>query len=666
MLPDLNTTAAAIALAGAGTAVKEVIKTFVTPKLNEVFKQQAANRDLIEHAFVNKLEAYLVRTYEKHFYLSTIVFGGNARKLDDLYVPLTLVREGSPPASFLIDEYPKQLIATQKRILITDSAGMGKSTLSKYLFLECIRTNASIPIFIELRRLRSDRTILDAMYEDLRELDKDMNEEFILKLITRGDFIFFLDGYDEIASDDRDTIVAGIQSFINKAPKNYFVLTSRPDDSLTAFANFRRFTIRALTQEEAFTLIRKYDENGALSEELIKKLADPALQPIHEFLTNPLLTSLLYKAYEYKATIPYKKHTFYRQVYDALFERHDLTKDGGFVRKKMCELDTEDFHRLLRALGYRTMKMGQIEYDKDQLLELIRTARVMCPDLQVRESAVLDDLLATVPLFLCEGNSYRWAHKSLQDYFAANFLWVDAGPNQAAILEAMGKSPRNRSYVNMLDLYYDMDRTGFRHHITYPLIKDFLRYYESSYTKIDRAIISQIDIHKRKLVTFCYAALIVPYRLYKRPVMGDPNPLPALNPIYTKLAFPPKGALLSSISVPDGRGVSVSMARFPRAVLVELLATKGDPIIGLFGGNAFTATLASSMRARRNYRLRSPTIVDDNPNSALNTRAKFAETTALVQARAHVFDLDRCIEAKRTIEAEITARASGADLLTNL
>ena len=124
---------------------------------------------------------------------------------------------------------------------------------------------------------------------------------------------------------------------------------------------------------------------------------------------------LLYKAYSYKPTIPFKKHIFYRQVYDALFESHDLTKGGAFVREKHSVLDIEDFHRVMRALGFMSVKSGKVEYDKDEILKLIRRSKDMCPGINFSPAKLLKDLDLTVPLLCREGQYYRWAHKSLQD-----------------------------------------------------------------------------------------------------------------------------------------------------------------------------------------------------------------------------------------------------------
>src|SRR5262249_41244255 len=158
---------------------------------------------------------------------------------------------------------------------------------------------------------------------------------------------------------------------IAKSGKNHYIMTSRPESALASFSSFAGFQMQPLRITEAFELIRKYDDSGELAEQLISKIQGETLHNIREFLTNPFLVSLLYKSYDYKPTIPFKKHIFYRQVYDSLFESHDLSKDGGYIRPKHSKLDIEDFHRILRSLGFITVKLGKVEYEKDEILNLI-------------------------------------------------------------------------------------------------------------------------------------------------------------------------------------------------------------------------------------------------------------------------------------------------------
>ena len=151
-------------------------------------------------------------------------------------------------------------------------------------------------------------------------MTKDFNPQLLLEFIKTGGFVFFLDGYDEISLDERSAVTANIQDFISKASNNIFFLTSRPEQALASFGDFQVFSINSLTKKEAYELLRRYDKQGNTSKQLIDELKTGQYEMINEFLKNPLLVSLLFAAFDYKHTIPLKKHIFYRQVYDAYFD----------------------------------------------------------------------------------------------------------------------------------------------------------------------------------------------------------------------------------------------------------------------------------------------------------------------------------------------------------
>jgi hypothetical protein len=54
-------------------------------------------------------------------------------------------------------------------------------------------------------------------------------------------------------------------------------------------------------------------------------------------------------SYGQSASIPNKISVFYNQAYEALFERHDVLKDG-FRRKRLTPLDIQDFARVFAVL----------------------------------------------------------------------------------------------------------------------------------------------------------------------------------------------------------------------------------------------------------------------------------------------------------------------------
>lgn len=91
---------------------------------------------------------------------------------------------------------------------------MGKSTLSKFLFLEVVENGHGIPIYIELRRLSKKNPLMSEIITQLRGLNDQFEEFLVIELFKRGDFIFFLDGFDEVSSANRDDVVNDLKNFI--------------------------------------------------------------------------------------------------------------------------------------------------------------------------------------------------------------------------------------------------------------------------------------------------------------------------------------------------------------------------------------------------------------------------------------------------------------------
>jgi predicted NACHT family NTPase len=404
--------------------VTAITNVFVKPKIVELAKTLDIKKKNFEHIIENKFNQYLIKSYEKYSIINTIVFHNQQKLLKELYIPLAI--ENTDNNKFEIENFDDDCIPFFQRILITDTAGMGKSTILKRLFLSIVDEEKGIPVLIELRRLSKTKDIIDEIIEQLSTITEIPDKKFVLQLIQKGDFIFLLDGFDEIPLENRKIITKQIQTFVNKAGNNFFVMTSRPETALSSFDDFKEFQIIPLIKEQAFTLLKKYDNAGVLAPLLIKKLKEKQYENIDEFLTNPLLVSLLFAAFEHKQTIPLKKHIFYRQVFDALFESHDLTKGDSFIREKFSKLDIDEFHKVLRHLGYNCLINSKIEFTKDEILNLITEAKDFSAELQFKESDFLKDLINTVPLFTIDGIYYKWSHKSLQEYFAAQFIFLDS------------------------------------------------------------------------------------------------------------------------------------------------------------------------------------------------------------------------------------------------
>lgn len=448
--------------------ITTLLDTLLKPKLEKIKFQNNLNENEVKN-IVDSFQEYLNRGYNTHLLMNTIVFRNNPIDMYELYCPLTIENESE---TILVDNFPNDFINKYKKIVITDDAGMGKSTLLKWMFVNCIHFKKKIPIFIELRKLSNNNKVIQQIFSELNNLDEKVNEGLVFNMLKEGDFVFFFDGYDEVPSQSKSEVTDDLKKFISRAGNNNFILTSRPQSTIGTFVDFNEFKIKPLEIEEAFSLIKKYDRSKLYSEKLISLISDKSnLTDLNEFLTNPLMISLLYKGYEYKQTIPFKKNLFYRQVYDALYEEHDIFKDGGFERTKSSMLDSDKFHIILRALGYLTFRLGKIEYSRDEITEYIRKAKHLT-GIDFTINNFLSDLISNVPLFYKDGLLYRWKHKSLQDYFAAQFICIDTKGKQNEILINLYKSNNIHNHLNILDLCYDIDYKSFKKTIVLDILTE--------------------------------------------------------------------------------------------------------------------------------------------------------------------------------------------------
>lgn len=473
---------------GANSAVEKFIK----PKWVKFKKEKALKSKLLEERPEVFCE-YLVRSYEKHCYLKTVVFSNSKKMLKDLYVPLSIKEyqfvQEKGESFVIIDDVCERFL--HEKVLIVDTAGMGKTTIMKYLFLEAIVQGMGIPIFIELRSLSAKQGIIQKILEEIKEIqDEFFDEEILGALIKEGDFIFFFDGYDEIPVQEKEEVSKGLANFISKAGTgNTFFMSSRNEGGLVDFADFQRYEIEPLGLEDAVALIAKYGGDDEVAQGLINELRNSNNEMLKDFLGNSLLVSLLYRAYDYRKSIPQNKGAFYRQVYDALFLEHDLSKGARYYREKSCGLRCDDFHKMLRIIGFKSFfKAQKVSYGKDELLNLIDDCRKKSNLKEFGATAFLEDLLQAVPLFHQDGVAYKWAHKSFQEYFAACYICFDMGGQKEAILEKMADSKQYEKYDNLLDLCYDLDESTMQRVLFLKVLTRLERKYEQLYERFGNEI----------------------------------------------------------------------------------------------------------------------------------------------------------------------------------
>lgn len=601
--------------------------------------------------YENKFQDYLLKTIEKCSVMNTLIFPNQQIQIEEIYQPLTLIDNNlKQQEKIKIVSFPKELFDKYNKVLISDSGGMGKSTLSRYICLQTIKENRAIPIFIELRKISSQNTIIDELLKQLNSIDKIFDKDFVFKLLKLGEFLIILDGFDEIANDEKESVTQDIKDFVFNCNKNYFLLTSRPEGAISTFGDFKITNIKGLRNPEAFELLQRFDKLGGanICQSLISEIKGVNSQ-VKEFLVNPFLVSLLYKTYAFKRDIPSRKSTFYNEVYTALFQAHDLSKDS-YKRDKNSKLDIQDFRLVLREFANLTAKTGEIEYEHQKAIQYISECKQKLSFLNFKEVSYVEDLLTTVPIFTDEGNYIKWSHKSFQDYFAAEYITYHA--KKGLIINHLIEKDV-RKYQNIIDLVIELDPNLIRHYVLPRLLKDLITHFDNSF-QFDN--IPETELAIRRMITFDSTFWI------NKVVITEDKEID-----YGLDEFERVQELIEKeynekyeAATMYGEGYMVAYKTTNRAIFIQLLGNKS------FLGKSILNSRLRNTPSIELLNTKPAAVLDDDSNSYFNIEKNFSDfNKALTNTFRHrlgqnrypfIPGIDHCKKLLATIEQEIVSQ----------
>lgn len=594
--------------------IAPVIATFVKTKFEDQWKEYFQAGRQADSAVQQRLVArYLARKYKEHDQIINVAFNGEPQSLIPVYEPLTLTSTSDDADYCRVDRFPAKFLEIRQNILVMDTAGMGKSTLTKYLFVKCVDDSDDskelMPVLVELRKLRTGDSITSIIAEQFDSIETKFDQKLLHTMIEKGGMLFLLDGYDEIPQDARETATSALRTFISQAGsplsgRNYFVLSSREEPAISLLPGFYTYRINSLKKDEAFSLIRRYGSARGpkgikVAEQLIEEMSSGTrMQSVASFLENPLLVSLLFFSFAITPSLPDRKSTFYGTVFEALFMRHDLEKLESFIREKKSGLEKDDFHAAMRALGFVSFKHGT-EYDRSTLLKLIAEAQKKYVGRPFQPSDLLDDLVRAVPLFTREGEQYRWSHKSVQEYFVAEYICRDAKDTRAILLRMAGTEVRGQ-YENIFEFVYDLDKKAFRESIAYNIAKDFLTYWESSHSAIEQNV-SKMVADFWRVACFAYRHYYVPSTsLNSVNFPSSENPFEDVTLLINRDS-PSSESLILSVN-PNPFSVLALKAKSESSIL-RVLQAKNDPVTKeLITKLSHTQELISDVEGEKKFR----------------------------------------------------------------
>ncbi len=378
--------------------------------------------DEIKQFIGTDIKNYLTKQKENYSHVKTLLRGNTPTFLYEIYYPLKL-KSGK---KIISTDSISNIFDDNNYITIIGDAGSGKSTLIKHLFLNSISEKYKIPLLIELRYLNNNSVDLEEYVKKIIDKNKiSVNLDIMERYLSKGKFVFFLDGYDELDSKTKESATKQLNEFIKKYDKNNYILTSRPYSDIEHFPLFHNLYMKdlSLTDGEIKGFIYKQlNSEKELADKIIKSIEQGKLKYIKSFLKNPLLLTLYILTFQSYASIPDKKYIFYRRVINALFSEHDSKTKLGFVREKLCGLNQEEFENILKVFSFISYFDGRISFDYDYVTSTLKTIKSKYKNINFDNNKFIVDLKSSIALWVEDNGVMSFAHRSLQEYFAALFI----------------------------------------------------------------------------------------------------------------------------------------------------------------------------------------------------------------------------------------------------
>ena len=413
---------------------------------------------------------YLAKSKEKYSKIKTLLYRTEPKYIYDFFEYPTLKKNR---AENIDSKDVNNLLKISNFLIVQGGGGIGKSTFMKHLFINELKKEDLIPIFIELKdinNLKEDYTISDLIFNRLYNFSDEFDKKYLDYALKSGCFLFLLDGYDEIVTEKQTVFFDKLTAYADKYSNNHFIISSRP---YSAFVEFQRFTILSickLSKNQAISLIKKIDYDEAIKNKFLKDLKATLYNKYTSFASNPLLLNIMLLTYDNYACIPGKLHLFYENAFDTLYQKHDATK-GAYKRELRSKLQYDNFKQIFSYFCFISYNQGKIEFTKDEIVELLK--KIQKFGLQFDIDCYIYDLVNAICMLYMDGVNYRFTHRSFQEYFSAIFLKELTDENMQKIaLDLIKKDLYRATNDNVFSMLFDMAQERFEQNILVPLLDE--------------------------------------------------------------------------------------------------------------------------------------------------------------------------------------------------
>lgn len=419
----------------------------------------------IEHS-LSKLSERLTEVVK----VKTIYKGDSSIDLHEFYVP-TRVRNVSRRINSITD-------IDIENIVLEGTVGQGKSIFMRYLTYKEAKKGDRIPIFFELRKLEENQSLEEAISATISEWIPLFSKDKFSKLAESGDLVLFLDGFDEVRSDDLKALLNEIESWHKRYPKMQLIISSRPQSDIQKMNIFSVRELAPYTYPEQEALIDKLVTEIDTRSSLKNSIRESASE-IKELLTTPLMVTLYVMIYRALSDPPKTQSEFYENIFSILSTRHDKTKPG-YKREFNSQLGETSLQAIFEEVCFISVKQTKLVFSYPELKGIIQSCLTK-QNIEADASEVLLDFSKVICLLPKDGLNYTFMHRSIQEYFYASFLLSRPESLRKKFykkyLTDYSLYQKTQGIIRFLE---DTDKYNYMKHCELPLIEEFIKNFDVS------------------------------------------------------------------------------------------------------------------------------------------------------------------------------------------
>lgn len=405
--------------------------------------------------------------FEKLNRIRTIANPQYDQQIREIYFPLDLTITSASTKTInhvsiiCLDDLPVE----SNFIFIEGLAGQGKSTLLKQMATTEIMDGYRLPIFLEFRKISSEKSIEENLINLLNDYGIAASLNNLKDILSHDRIVLMLDGFDEVPQEKRSKTIRNLESLIRSYSPHKIFVTSRPNTELEYFPVFDRARIDLLSGANAKRMI----EHLCIDKSRAKQINSKISKKIEGVLVTPLLVTLLLFSYNSGEDIPDALPDFYQKLFYVLIKQHDFSKTD-YSRPRKTKLGDNDLQKVFSALCYGTYNEGKTAFGRLNLMQYAERALDLCDLKKTSQDDLIEDIVNITNLILIDGLEYEFIHKSIQEYYAACFLYSRSETVRVSLYQRSHSYSFYLKWASVINFLSYIDRYNYVKYLALPLM----------------------------------------------------------------------------------------------------------------------------------------------------------------------------------------------------